>query len=99
MYKTCMFCTKPLGANEVVETFPVGRRLAFDEARGRLWVVCRRCKRWNLSAPGRRQEAEEIAAIADNLLLPKWADEFFGRHSAPADDLNADERRERRTDG
>ena len=32
MYKTCMFCQKPLGANEVMETFPVGRRLAFDEA-------------------------------------------------------------------
>ena len=32
MYKTWMFCHEPLGANEVVETFPVGRRLAFDEA-------------------------------------------------------------------
>ena len=32
MYKTCMLCQKPLGANEVMETFPVGRRLAFDEA-------------------------------------------------------------------
>lgn len=25
-----MFCRKPLGANEVIESFPVGRRLAFD---------------------------------------------------------------------
>ena len=25
-----MFCNKPLGTNEVVEAFPVGRRLAFD---------------------------------------------------------------------
>lgn len=40
MYSTCMFCQRSLGANEIVETFPVGRRLAFDEARGRLWVVC-----------------------------------------------------------
>ena len=30
MYATCMFCNKSLGTNEVVETFPVGRRLAFD---------------------------------------------------------------------
>ena len=54
-----MFCSKPLGANEVVETFPVGRRLAFDTARGRLWVVCRRCERWNLTPLEERWEAVE----------------------------------------
>lgn len=43
MYSTCMFCNQPLGANEAVETFPVGRRLAFDAAKGRLWVVCGKC--------------------------------------------------------
>ncbi len=59
MYSTCMFCAKPLGSNEVVETFPVGRRLAFDEARGRLWVVCRKCERWNLSPLEERWEAVE----------------------------------------
>ena len=59
MYKTCMFCKKPLGSNEVVEEFPVGRRLAFDAARGRLWVVCRRCKRWNLTPLEERWEAVE----------------------------------------
>ena len=30
MYTTCMFCQKDLGRNQVVEAFPVGRRLAFD---------------------------------------------------------------------
>lgn len=59
MYRTCMFCTKPLGANEVVEAFPVGRRLAFDADRGRLWVVCRHCERWNLSPIEERWEAVE----------------------------------------
>ncbi len=59
MYTTCMFCKKPLGANEVVETFPVGRRLAFDAARGRLWVVCRSCQRWNLTPLEERWEAVE----------------------------------------
>ena len=59
MYKVCLFCRKPLGANEVVETFPVGRRLAFDSARGRLWVVCRRCERWNLMPLEERWEAVE----------------------------------------
>jgi hypothetical protein len=59
MYTTCMFCNKPLGSNEVVETFPVGRRLAFDAERGRLWVVCRKCERWNLSPLEERWEAVE----------------------------------------
>jgi hypothetical protein len=47
VYATCLFCNQHLGSNDVVETFPVGRRLAFDAARGRLWVVCRHCERWN----------------------------------------------------
>ena len=59
MYRTCLFCNKPLGSNEVVESFPVGRRLAFDAARGRLWVVCRRCERWNLTPLEERWEAVE----------------------------------------
>lgn len=49
MYSTCLFCHADLGRNEVLESFPVGRRLAYDAARGRLWVVCRRCERWNLT--------------------------------------------------
>ena len=59
MYSTCMFCNKPLGANQVVETFPIGRRLAFDANRGRLWVVCAKCERWNLSPVEERWEAVE----------------------------------------
>lgn len=59
MYSTCLFCKRPLGSNEVVETFPVGRRLAFDVARGRLWVVCRKCRRWNLTPLEERWEAVE----------------------------------------
>ena len=54
-----MFCNKSLGANEVVEEFPVGRRLAFDAAKGRLWVVCRSCERWNLTPLEERWEAVE----------------------------------------
>ncbi|MGH7618779.1 MAG: hypothetical protein ACREPM_16280 [Gemmatimonadaceae bacterium] len=57
MYSTCIFCHSSLGANEVVEHFPVGRRLAFDAARGRLWAVCRKCERWNLSPIEERWEA------------------------------------------
>lgn len=59
MYTTCMFCNQSLGSNEVIETFPVGRRLAFDAGRGRLWVVCKKCERWNLSPLEERWEAVE----------------------------------------
>jgi len=59
MYSTCMFCNQPLGRNQVVEHFPVGRRLAFDSRVGRLWVVCRKCERWNLSPIEERWEALE----------------------------------------
>src|ERR671929_85116 len=59
MYHTCLFCQSDLGANESVERFPVGRRLAYDAARGRLWVVCPRCARWNLTPLEERWEAIE----------------------------------------
>jgi hypothetical protein len=48
LYHTCLYCTKDLGTNEVLETLPIGRRVAFDAAHGRLWVVCRSCAKWNL---------------------------------------------------
>ncbi|HEY8853112.1 MAG TPA: hypothetical protein VIM36_13080 [Gemmatimonadaceae bacterium] len=59
MYSTCLFCKTDLGANEAIEHFPVGRRLAFDAAKGRLWVVCRKCERWNLTPVEERWEAIE----------------------------------------
>ncbi len=59
MFSTCIFCGGSLGRNEVVEEFPVGRRLAFDADRGRLWVLCAGCRRWNLSPLEERWEALE----------------------------------------
>jgi len=59
MYKTCIYCNRKLGSNETVETFPVGRRLAFDQEKGRLWVICERCRRWNLSPLQERWDAIE----------------------------------------
>ncbi len=59
MYRTCLFCNSDLGHNEAVEHFPIGRRLAFDAAKGRLWVVCRKCERWNLTPLEERWEAIE----------------------------------------
>ena len=84
MYSTCLFCHAALGANEAVEHFPVGRRLAFDAAKGRLWVVCRRCERWNLSPLEERWEAIEeserlfrgqrLRAQTDNVGLARLAE-------------------------
>ncbi len=59
MYSTCLFCNRSLGHNEVIEAFPVGRRIAFDPTKGRLWVICRKCERWNLSPLEERWEAFE----------------------------------------
>ena len=56
-----MHCAASLGRNEAFEVFPIGSRLAFDSARGRLWVVCRACDRWNLSPLDERWEAVEAA--------------------------------------
>jgi hypothetical protein len=61
MYATCLFCNKPLGKNETFESFPVGKRLAFDAAKGRLWVVCPHCERWNLTPLEDRWEAIDAA--------------------------------------
>jgi hypothetical protein len=57
MYRNCIFCSGSLGSNDSLESFPVGRRLAFDAAKGRLWAVCPRCARWNLAPLQERWEA------------------------------------------
>lgn len=59
MYSTCIYCNGELGQNESIEHFPVGRRLAFDADKGRLWAVCPTCGRWNLSPLEERWEAIE----------------------------------------
>jgi hypothetical protein len=59
VFANCIFCNAELGRNEAIEHFPVGRRLAFDAAKGRLWVVCKSCERWNLTPLEERWEAIE----------------------------------------
>ncbi|NIR02066.1 MAG: hypothetical protein GTN78_18040 [Gemmatimonadales bacterium] len=59
----------------------MGRRLAFDSAKGRLWVVCRKCERWNLTPLEERWEAFEecerlfhgtrLRASSDNIGLAR----------------------------
>src|SRR3954464_4647576 len=75
MYSTCLFCHTSLGANEAVENFPIGRRLAFDATKGRLWVVCRRCERWNLTPIEERWEAiEECERRFHGRRVRAWTD-------------------------
>jgi len=59
MYRTCIYCNRKLGVNQAIERFPVGRRLAFDSDKGRLWAICEACGRWNLSPLEERWEAIE----------------------------------------
>jgi hypothetical protein len=59
LYSTCLFCHASLGKNDAIEHFPIGRRLAYDAPNGRLWVVCRKCTRWNLTPVEERWEAIE----------------------------------------
>src|SRR5437763_16782041 len=57
MFASCLFCNGSLGANDSIESFPVGRRLAFDAKKGRVWAVCPRCARWNLAPLDERWDA------------------------------------------
>ena len=83
MYSTCIFCNQPLDRNEVIERFPVGRRLAFDLERGRLWVVCRKCERWNLTPIEERWEAVEECERTYREIRTRLSTENvgLGRHS------------------
>src|ERR687896_1861260 len=84
MYHHCLFCYADLKSNASVDRFPVGRRLAFDAAKGRLWVVCPRCARWNLTPLEERWEAIEqcerlyrgtrLRASTDNVGLARVRD-------------------------
>jgi hypothetical protein len=61
VYRNCIFCSAAFGSNEALESFPVGRQLAFDAWKGRLWAVCPVCSRWNLAPIEERWESVEAA--------------------------------------
>jgi hypothetical protein len=96
MYANCIFCSAGLGSNESLPRFPVGRTLAFDAEKGRLWAVCPRCARWNLAPLEERWETLDDAerrfrdcrlrAQRENIGLARLADGTrlvcaWGRHS------------------
>jgi hypothetical protein len=65
LYTRCLVCDQPFEPNEQLAHLPYGTRLAFDPARGRLWIVCRACRRWSLTPIEDRWEAlEELEKLA-----------------------------------
>ncbi len=64
LYTHCLVCNTPFPANEELEYFSTSTRVAYDAARGRLWAVCRSCKRWSLAPIEERWEAlEELEKV------------------------------------
>src|SRR2546430_7964232 len=82
MYRTCAFCNGKLDGDGGPSGLGVGRRLAFDEWKGRLWVICPKCSRWNLAPIDDRLERIEalaraagegrVAAATEHVALIRW---------------------------
>lgn len=64
MFSSCAFCNAAFDGDGGPSGLGVGRRIAFDEWKGRLWVVCPRCGRWNLTPFDDRLERIEAVARA-----------------------------------
>lgn len=76
-------CTRGLGQNESFDTFPIGKVVAFDAWKGRLWAVCPRCTRWNLAPIEERWEAVEQAEVRFRGTLLRVQDENIGVAQLP----------------
>ena len=93
MFRSCAFCNAAFDGDGGPSGLGVGRRLAFDEWKGRLWVVCPRCSRWNLTPFDDRLERIEslaraaslgrIAASTDQVALIRWQQYAFVRVGKP----------------
>ena len=57
--RRCLSCYQPFEPNDALEHLPNGRRIAYDPARGRLWVICASCARWSLAPLETRWETLE----------------------------------------
>ena len=85
MYTRCLVCAAPFEANEQLEHLPHGSRLAFDPGRGRLWLVCKACRRWSLTPIEERWEAlEELEKLTtDRARLLSQTDNIALLRSGP----------------
>ncbi len=87
MYHTCLYCAGGLGANQLLETLPIGRRVAFDGAKGRLWVVCPACAQWNLVPFDTRLETIDACQRLFAITARRYSTDNIGlaRHVAGLD--------------
>ena len=73
IFSRCLFCHAAIQENETFEGMTRGQRFAFDSGKGRLWVICGECNRWNLVPIEERWEAleslEKIARDEARLLV------------------------------
>lgn len=85
MFTRCLVCSVPFEENEQLEHLPHGRRLAYDPGRGRLWAVCRTCRRWSLMPIEERWEAlEELEKLTtDKASLLSQTDNIALLRSGP----------------
>ena len=64
MFTQCLLCHTPFPPNEELQYFTTSTRVAYDAVRGRLWAICRSCKRWSLAPIEERWEAlEELEKV------------------------------------
>jgi len=93
VYRTCAFCDGAFAGDGGPSGLGVGRRIAFDEQRGRLWVVCQACGRWNLAplddrleridAVARAAREGRVVAATAQVSLIRWARAELVRVGAP----------------
>jgi len=93
VFKSCAFCSAPFDGDGGPSGLGIGRRFAFDEWKGRLWVVCPRCSRWNLTPfDDRLEQIETLAraarqgrmlAATDHVTLIRWQRYDFVRIGKP----------------
>jgi hypothetical protein len=57
MFRRCLVCSAHLRENHALAHVPRGTQVAYDPERGRLWVVCDSCRRWNLAPIEEREGA------------------------------------------
>ncbi|HLZ44238.1 MAG TPA: hypothetical protein VKQ05_01000 [Gemmatimonadales bacterium] len=93
MFSRCGFCNAAFDGDGGPSGLGIGRRIAFDEWKGRLWVVCPRCSRWNLTpfddrlerieAVARAASQGRVAASTDQVALIRWQRYDFVRVGKP----------------
>lgn len=84
----CLSCYAAFPANDVLEALRVGVCVAFDPARGRLWVVCRHCTRWTLVPIECRWEAiDELERLCRDRARLLRRGENVALHALPGLDI------------